>query len=107
MQLSPLGILNAYETDRISQHNYSAEKEDAVASTAPQAWSADFVENKGDGRIFLLHGPPGVGKTYVSDPIQPRIKIPGISSDKFTNTSHRQPVCTLIINLGLLNVWHH
>jgi len=28
-------------------------------------WAADFIENKGDGQIFLLHGSPGVGKTYV------------------------------------------
>ena len=26
-------------------------------------WSADFVQNKGDGQIFLLHGKPGIGKT--------------------------------------------
>lgn len=25
-------------------------------------WSADIVQNKGEGRIFLLHGKPGVGK---------------------------------------------
>jgi len=27
-------------------------------------WSADFIKNKGDGVVVLLHGPPGVGKTY-------------------------------------------
>jgi len=26
------------------------------------AWPNDFVKNKGQGRIFLLHGPPGVGE---------------------------------------------
>lgn len=26
------------------------------------SWSSDFVKDKGQGRIFLLHGPPGVGK---------------------------------------------
>lgn len=31
-----------------------------------RAWAADFIENKGEGQIFLLHGSPGVGKTYVS-----------------------------------------
>lgn len=30
------------------------------------SWRADFIENKGEGQIFLLHGGPGVGKTYVS-----------------------------------------
>ncbi|KAM0279384.1 hypothetical protein ACHAQH_004649 [Verticillium albo-atrum] len=27
-------------------------------------WSADFVEGKGEGLTMLLHGRPGVGKTY-------------------------------------------
>ena len=26
-------------------------------------WTADFVQGKGSGLIFLLHGRPGVGKT--------------------------------------------
>lgn len=40
----------------------------AEASKGAQrrAWAADFIENKGEGQIFLLHGGPGVGKTYVS-----------------------------------------
>lgn len=29
-------------------------------------WSADFVQGKGQGQIFLLHGKPGVGKTYTA-----------------------------------------
>lgn len=29
-------------------------------------WSADFVKGKGKGLIFLLHGKPGVGKTYTA-----------------------------------------
>jgi signal recognition particle GTPase len=28
-----------------------------------KAWSADFIQEKGEGQIFLLHGTPGVGKT--------------------------------------------
>ena len=31
-----------------------------------KSWRADFIENKGEGQIFLLHGSPGVGKTFVS-----------------------------------------
>jgi len=31
------------------------------------AWSADFIRSKGEGQIFLLHGPPGVGKTYTAE----------------------------------------
>lgn len=30
------------------------------------AWSADFIKGKGKGMIFLLHGKPGVGKTYTA-----------------------------------------
>lgn len=29
-------------------------------------WAADFVAGKGEGKIFLLHGKPGVGKTYTA-----------------------------------------
>jgi hypothetical protein len=36
------------------------------------AWPNDFVKNKGQGRIFLLHGSPGVGKLL--DIIAPLIK---------------------------------
>ena len=37
--------------------NY-AQRDSTVAS-----WSKDFVRDKGEGRIFLLQGSPGVGKT--------------------------------------------
>lgn len=37
-----------------------------VQRKVSQPWTADFIKNKGDGQIFLLHGSPGVGKTYVS-----------------------------------------
>jgi SpoVK/Ycf46/Vps4 family AAA+-type ATPase len=30
-------------------------------------FSADFVRNKGEGQIFLLHGKPGVGKTTTAE----------------------------------------
>jgi signal recognition particle GTPase len=33
---------------------------------AQPSWQADFVEGKGKGQIFLLHGKPGVGKTYTA-----------------------------------------
>ena len=29
-------------------------------------WSADIIKNKGEGRIFLLHGKPGVGTSLYS-----------------------------------------
>ncbi|KAI9774036.1 MAG: hypothetical protein M1839_001921 [Geoglossum umbratile] len=34
-----------------------------IKKEGTQSWSADFVQNKGEGQIFLLHGRPGVGKT--------------------------------------------
>lgn len=29
-------------------------------------WAADYVDGKGNGLIFLLHGGPGVGKTFTA-----------------------------------------
>lgn len=37
---------------------------DSVDANTP--WSTDFVKGKGEGLIFLLHGKPGVGKTYTA-----------------------------------------
>ena len=34
----------------------------AVGNT--KQWGADFIPGKGEGQVFLLHGPPGTGKTY-------------------------------------------
>lgn len=39
----------------------------ALSFQHPQSqpqWGVDFIEGKGLGKIVLLHGPPGVGKTY-------------------------------------------
>lgn len=37
----------------------------AVGGNTTNPWTADVIENKGEGQIFLLHGSPGVGKTFV------------------------------------------
>lgn len=38
-----------------------------TATKKPETkWSADFVQGKGEGLTFLLHGKPGVGKTYTA-----------------------------------------
>lgn len=42
-------------------HRYTMQSETGAA------WSADFVRNKGEGQIFLLHGKPGVGKTTTAE----------------------------------------
>ena len=33
---------------------------------ADAAWSADFISGKGEGLTILLHGGPGVGKTFTA-----------------------------------------
>ncbi|KAI1741308.1 hypothetical protein F4680DRAFT_416366 [Xylaria scruposa] len=42
-------------------------------------WGADFIETKGEGQIFLLHGGPGVGKTYTAECISEMIGRPLLS----------------------------
>jgi hypothetical protein len=32
---------------------------------------ADFIQEKGEGQIILLHGPPGTGKTLTAGLIHP------------------------------------
>ncbi|KAK7983229.1 hypothetical protein PG989_010631 [Apiospora arundinis] len=59
-----LNIINA-----LSEHQ--------LASKRP--WSADFIANKGEGAVVLLHGPPGVGKTYTVESIAMRKRRPLIS----------------------------
>ncbi|KAI1626861.1 hypothetical protein EDD37DRAFT_676614 [Exophiala viscosa] len=39
-------------------------------------WSADIVQNKGEGRIFLLHGRPGVGKTSTAECVAESAQVP-------------------------------
>ena len=46
-----------------------------AGSGGTQVWGADFIKNKGEGQIFLLHGGPGVGKTFVSRYSSFRLRI--------------------------------
>ncbi|RYP72646.1 hypothetical protein DL770_007933 [Monosporascus sp. CRB-9-2] len=39
----------------------------ASANGHVSPWPNDFIKNKGQGRIFLLHGSPGVGKTCTAE----------------------------------------
>ncbi|RYP71351.1 hypothetical protein DL771_004839 [Monosporascus sp. 5C6A] len=41
-----------------------------------ELWTADFVEQKGNGLIFLLHGGPGVGKTFTAECIAHSLERP-------------------------------
>ncbi|KAF2473443.1 uncharacterized protein BDR25DRAFT_282983 [Lindgomyces ingoldianus] len=61
----------------------------AIEDTSDQ-WSADFIQGKGSGLIFLLHGKPGVGKTYTAECISAYTRRPLLSltcSDIGTNPS--------------------
>ncbi|ROW14745.1 hypothetical protein VPNG_03682 [Cytospora leucostoma] len=42
-------------------------------------WPSDFVRNKGEGRIFLLHGSPGVGKTCTAECVAELTRRPLLS----------------------------
>lgn len=53
----------------VEEKGTHGEQADATTSGSlldMSAWSADFVKGKGEGLIFLLHGKPGVGKTYTA-----------------------------------------
>ncbi|THX09692.1 hypothetical protein D6D13_05805 [Aureobasidium pullulans] len=41
-----------------------------------EPWSADYIKGKGNSQIFLLHGRPGVGKTYTAECISEYARRP-------------------------------
>ncbi|KAI8180864.1 hypothetical protein K4K54_008114 [Colletotrichum sp. SAR 10_86] len=51
----------------------------AERQMSAKPWSADYIKNKGEGVVILLHGPPGVGKTYTVESIAMRKRQPLIS----------------------------
>ncbi|KAK2005814.1 ATPase [Colletotrichum eremochloae] len=51
----------------------------AADSSKVSPWANDFVKNKGEGRIFLLHGAPGVGKTCTAECVAELTNRPLIS----------------------------
>ncbi|OHW90720.1 ATPase protein [Colletotrichum incanum] len=51
----------------------------AADSGKVSPWANDFVKNKGEGRIFLLHGAPGVGKTCTAECVAELTNRPLIS----------------------------
>lgn len=55
-------------------------------------WPNDFVRNKGEGRIFLLHGSPGVGKTCTAECVAELTRRPllAITNGDLTHPVDRQ-----------------
>jgi hypothetical protein len=47
-------------------HKYTTSKK-TNPSKNETTWAADPIPNKGEGQIFLLHGPPGAGKTFTAE----------------------------------------
>lgn len=47
-------------------HKYTTSKK-ANPRQNERTWAADAIPNKGEGQIFLLHGPPGAGKTFTAE----------------------------------------
>lgn len=59
--------LEGIRSDEDLEENIQGFKINDVSSLGENRyWSADFVKGKGEGLIFLLHGKPGVGKTYTA-----------------------------------------
>ncbi|KAH7378244.1 hypothetical protein BKA66DRAFT_466882 [Pyrenochaeta sp. MPI-SDFR-AT-0127] len=65
------------EQQQSISHNPAEHKETSNTRVVP--WTADYVENKGKGLVFLLHGKPGVGKTYTAECIAHQVQRPLLS----------------------------
>ncbi|KAK9786666.1 putative P-loop containing nucleoside triphosphate hydrolase protein [Seiridium cardinale] len=66
-------------------------------------WPSDFVKNKGKGRIFLLHGSPGVGKTATCESIAELARRPLLaltSGDLSTNSLWVEKNLEYFLQLG-------
>ncbi|KAI1492700.1 P-loop containing nucleoside triphosphate hydrolase protein [Biscogniauxia mediterranea] len=66
-------------------------------------WPNDFVKNKGQGRIFLLHGSPGVGKTCTAECVAELTRRPLISltsGDLSTKSYHVEKNLEYFLQLG-------
>ncbi|KAH7322621.1 hypothetical protein B0I35DRAFT_350094 [Stachybotrys elegans] len=57
---------SAQEQFGVVQLNMVHKAKAEVKQESSAAWSADFIQGKGEGLTFLLHGKPGVGKTYTA-----------------------------------------
>ncbi|KAF2136424.1 uncharacterized protein K452DRAFT_237547, partial [Aplosporella prunicola CBS 121167] len=58
--------------------NVQLEHESVITLSEP-SWSTNFIKGKGEGLIFLLHGKPGVGKTYTAKCVAAHTERPLLS----------------------------
>ncbi|KAI1500145.1 P-loop containing nucleoside triphosphate hydrolase protein [Biscogniauxia marginata] len=75
----------------------------ASAQGQVSPWPNDFVKNKGQGRIFLLHGSPGVGKTCTVECVAELTRRPLISltsGDLSTNSLQVEKGLEYFLELG-------
>ena len=74
-----------------------------TVDTSISPWGNDFVKNKGEGRIFLLHGSPGVGKTCTAECIAELTNRPLIaltSGDLSVDSFHVEHNLSYFFELG-------
>ena len=64
---------NAKSMIRALSQRYTKQRE------SEETYSADFIANKGEGQIFLLHGKPGVGKTTTAECVAELTRRPLLS----------------------------
>lgn len=59
----------------------SSKTEADPTDSRPRAtvWNADYIDDKGKGLVLLLHGKPGVGKTYTAECIAHTLQRPLLS----------------------------
>ncbi|OTA87891.1 hypothetical protein M434DRAFT_399297 [Hypoxylon sp. CO27-5] len=75
----------------------------ASANGKVTPWPNDFVKNKGQGRIFLLHGSPGVGKTCTAECVAELARRPLLSltsGDLSTNSYQVEKNLEYFLHLG-------
>ena len=54
-------------------------RDESPEDGSKEQWNADFIPDKGDSQIFLLHGKPGVGKTFTAECVAEFVQRPLLS----------------------------